>query len=604
MCVGSAASAAAVVPLEEWARKAVSDAETKFHDENAHPIIDPNTNQNTANQMSIFIAKEFLSKSSPNFLSSDLVIDSDDRLVKIGRSIADLVRIDQEEEEEGDDTDNNNNNNQNHQQLKSGLRMIVQQCKILSSNNYQVPKVRFGKTNIDMPILSIGCMRFQQTWSDVDPSKVEQACQDNVVAILKHAIVNCGINHIESARSYGMSDYQLGNALKTLFDAGVVQREDLTIQVKVNAMANEAFRKTIEKTMKNLQIDYIDLFSFHGLNMDKGFDQVFKMNGSDGETLMDVAKEYKAAGKIRHIGFSSHAQPEFIRKCIETNEFEYANIHYHAFGSYTASGGGEYGGNYENMILMKERDMGIFIISPYDKGGRLYAPSKKLRSLTLPDMEPIDYGTMWLYAHEEIDTEHHVPVHTFSIGVARPSDFDESVVAAVLFKTQRDEMLQKVKAIEKRLKDAEVEALGEDWVNTWYHGVPNSLTDSDKYQLGQIVSLYNMIKAWGMLGFAQDRYDTFDGNTADWDDNLSTEKNINKMIIKWGYMPGCSANPAKDDYSTLLSEAPEANRAKIMEAIEFMFHMCSKYSTTKPDIPKDCETAYDMRPWNAFPERK
>lgn len=34
----------------------------------------------------------------------------------------------------------------------------------------------------------------------------------------------------------------------------------------------------------------------------------------------------------------------------------------------------------------------VFIISPYDKGGRLYAPSHLSRELMLPEMEPMEYG--------------------------------------------------------------------------------------------------------------------------------------------------------------------------------------------------------------------
>ena len=49
--------------------------------------------------------------------------------------------------------------------------------------------------------------------------------------------------------------------------------------------------------------------------------------------------------------------------------FDYANIHFHAFGSYTASGGNTEG-NKEVVKLMNEKDMGVLIISPNDKGGR------------------------------------------------------------------------------------------------------------------------------------------------------------------------------------------------------------------------------------------
>ncbi len=216
---------------------------------------------------------------------------------------------------------------------------------------------------------------------------------------------------------YGSSEIQIGQLLQDLYKEGVTKREDLIIQTKVNAMKPAEFRKTLESSFDHLKTDYLDLFSFHGINLDSQFDLIF--NNPDGENLIDIIREYQKEGKIRHVGFSTHGQPEIIKKCIETDVFEYCNLHYHYFGSYTASGGGIGGCNLEILRLMKERDMGVFVISAYDKGGRLYAPSKKLRSLTLPELEPIHFGSLWLWYHEKTDEEH-CPVHTFTVGAARP----------------------------------------------------------------------------------------------------------------------------------------------------------------------------------------
>merc|ERR1712238_462392 len=107
---------------------------------------------------------------------------------------------------------------------------------------------------------------------------------------------------------------------------------------------------------------------------------LFRNNNNDNDNgnssgSMDAVNEYVAAGKIRHVGFSSHGRAEFISKMIRTDAFEYANIHYNAFGSYTSSGDGTFGGNLQNVRLMKEKDMGVFIISPFNTGGKLYSPS-------------------------------------------------------------------------------------------------------------------------------------------------------------------------------------------------------------------------------------
>mmetsp|Transcript_9400 Transcript_9400/g.28070 ORF Transcript_9400/g.28070 Transcript_9400/m.28070 type:complete len:579 (+) Transcript_9400:181-1917(+) len=573
--------------LNEWARAAIAAANEEKENANSPEIADPHSNKSTANQLAVSIARKFLEKAAPRFLESKISAD-DDRLVKVGRSIAALVAS--ADKTQGDEI------------LKHALLNVVDQCEILASYDMKVPKVRFGKTEINMPVLTLGTMRFQQTWDGTfgDFDKVAQECQDNLTETIYYAVKDLGINHIECARAYGSSELQIGQALKEVLARGI-KREDLIIQTKVNCMPAKDFRETLETSFRLLGVDYIDLFSFHGVNMDYAYDLMFHNEGD--ENLMDIIKDYQAKGKIKHIGFSSHGQPEIIKRCIDSDQFEYANIHYHAFGSYTASGGGECGGNVDNVRLMKKKDMGVFIISPYDKGGRLYAPSKKLRALTLPDLEPIQYGPLWCMSHEYID-EDSAPLHTMTIGAARPSDLDEPFVTAYMFAKRKEEMITKVRNVAERLSDAEIEAFGEDWVQNWHKGLRNCVTEDDAYEFGQIVWCHNLIKAFGMLDYAKDRYAMFDKNLSGWDSKLSNNENVLKVRRPWGYCPGI-ATPKDNgvDYASLLPDVPKEQKSRVLDAIDFTYSYCSKKSTANLPIPEEWECAYDMRPWTAFPER-
>ena len=109
--------------------------------------------------------------------------------------------------------------------------------------------------------------------------------------------------------------------------------------------------------------------------------------------MIKAVQSLKHRGKIR----LSHAPVNTIRKLIELDVHEYVNLHYHWCGSYTSSGEGQYDGNLEKVKLSAQKEMGVFIISAFNNGGWLYAPSKKLRSLTLPNLEPISYGALWCY---------------------------------------------------------------------------------------------------------------------------------------------------------------------------------------------------------------
>ena len=260
-----------------------------------------------------------------------------------------------------------------------------------------------------------------------------------------------------------------------------------------------------------------------------------------------------------------------------------------------------------------------FVISIADKGGKVYAPSRKLRSLTLPDMEPITYGAAWAFNYHELDAEQ-APVHTFSVGAARPADLDQFVVAAVL--QGKGELLEKTKTIAARLEKAKLDALGEDWVKTCYQGIIPSNLSKYKIEHTQMIWFYNCIKAWGLLEFCQDRYKTFTGNTKKCKPELSLEENVQSFLQGWGYMPGMAPEAGKDYFVDDLENVPEKNRARVKEAYEFVMKWCEPKEEEKgdnkkeennygepssadeePSVPKEWQCSYEMKPWKDFPER-
>ena len=591
------------------------------------------------------VAMDFVERAVPKFLGQ-----SNDRLVKLGRRIIYLV----------DAADNNNDCDDNSKiDLEACLGLLVEECEILlattvsDDSSFKVPRVRFGRTGLQMPIVTLGCMRFQQEWGPriTHMDQVGSDCQDNLVAILKQAI-DYGMIHIETARGYGSSELQLGVALKQLFRTDYVQREDLIIQTKIPANEDPvAFREALELSLKNLQVDYLDLFAFHGMNYEEQFDWVF----GEGNNCLAVVKEYMAAGRIRHVGFSTHGSTEFIMRCINTDVFEYVNLHYHYFGSYTASGGGHDGnGNLDTVKLLEKKDIGCFIISPFDKGGRLYAPSKKLCSLTLPEMEPMTFKSWWLWNHHLI-YDGFPQLHTYTVGAARPADLDQPAVAAYLHAKQPDDVLVKTKNVTKRLDEAKEKALCKDWVATWWKGLPKSTGSQFLVEHNQIIWLYNSIKAFGLFEFGKARYHSFENNEAKWDESLSPEENIEKNIGKnpWGFVPGRPLKP-NVDYGKDLAKVPEENKQRVLEAEAFIYLWCRQDEETKqedaakgplkrtrsffkrtfsvsaqifrvpssldlskdgkqvetereterlPEKLVDWETAYDMRPWPDYPDQ-
>ena len=68
---------------------------------------------------------------------------------------------------------------------------------------------RFGRTNLKIPVLSLGGMRFQKSWDQLDVSEISDEEQNKVQNILNLANKH-GLSHVETAKYYGTSEVQLG----------------------------------------------------------------------------------------------------------------------------------------------------------------------------------------------------------------------------------------------------------------------------------------------------------------------------------------------------------------------------------------------------------
>ena len=168
---------------------------------------------------------------------------------------------------------------------------------------------RFGKTELSMPVISCGGMRYQDQWNDMPWEKVPRAGQENIERVLAHALEN-GINHIETARGYGSSEMQLGYALK------LFPRESYILQTKVGPEDKpKDFLRKFETSMNYLQVDQVDLFALHGLNNRESMDRAMRPGG-----CLEAAQKLKADGRVRHIGFSTHAATHEIIELIESGQ--------------------------------------------------------------------------------------------------------------------------------------------------------------------------------------------------------------------------------------------------------------------------------------------
>jgi predicted aldo/keto reductase-like oxidoreductase len=374
-----------------------------------------------------------------------------------------------------------------------------------------IPTRRFGRTGLAMPVFSCGGMRYQESWEDLPPEKIPEANQKNLEATI-HRSLELGINHIETARGYGTSEYQLGKVLPT------IPREKLIVQTKIAPdRSGDEFLKTFETSMANLRLDHVDLLSLHGINTDELLENSLRPGGP-----LEAARRLQRDGRVRFIGFSTHGPTDVIVRTIDTGEFDYVNLHWYWVNQI----------NWPAIEAATRHDMGVFIISPNDKGGKLYEPPEKLVRLCAP-LSPMAFNNLFCLLRPE--------VHTLSLGAARPSDFDEHIRSL----NRWNDAPRLVSEIDARLHAALAEPLGADWAR----GIPRWEEIPGGVNVWEILRLWVLAQGLDMVAFGKMRYNLL-GQGGHWFPGKNAAEFDEEAL-----RAAVSASPLADRIPELLREA-------------------------------------------------
>ncbi|MFN3167252.1 MAG: aldo/keto reductase [Phycisphaeraceae bacterium] len=346
---------------------------------------------------------------------------------------------------------------------------------------------RFGRTGIDMPVISTGGMRYQDGWKDKPLTEVDPAVQKNLEATIARSI-EVGINHIETARGYGVSERQLGTVLPGY------PRDELIVQTKIGPEDDPAlFTANLMESLERLRLDYVDLLAIHGINDDTTLNQSIREGG-----CLDAARELQRKGLCRHVGFSTHGPLRVILGAIHADPrdapsaFDYFNVHWYYIMRR----------NWPAIEAATKLDMGVFIISPTDKGGRLWDPSPDLVELCDP-LHPIVFNDLWCLQHPE--------VHTLSLGSAKPSDYDLHLQAV----ERMDRAGELVPPIDEKLKTRMREKTGLDHPEGMNAGLPDPEDTPGGLNLEVMLWLRHLAVGWGMQAYGKSRFNLL-GNGGHW----------------------------------------------------------------------------------------
>ena len=249
---------------------------------------------------------------------------------------------------------------------------------------------------------------------------------------------------------------------------------------------------------------------------DKGVNHIETRSGGPVEELLKMKQE----GIIGDLGFSTHAPLEVFIDAIATDLFSFVNLHYYYFMQRNL-GAVEYAA---------AKGLGVFIISPNDKGGKLYEPSKKLAKLCAP-LTPIQFNARWCLANQNI--------HTLSFGLSEPSHIEE-MMGIFPFTIPLSLADQK---ITQRMNEAQLKDPSSAW-----HGFEFA-DDPSGINIPEILRMHRMWKCYDQTSFGEMRYNMFDENCEWFWGRFATPEAISEVDT--------SSTIASVDIAKYLNEAHE-----------------------------------------------
>lgn len=265
---------------------------------------------------------------------------------------------------------------------------------------------------------------------------------------LLHEMADKGINYIDTARGYTVSEEYLGYAMEGI-------RDKFVVATKSMARTKEAMAADIETSLRNLRTDHIELYQVHNPSMEQ-LDQVI---GKDG--ALEALMEAREAGRVGHIGLTCHSVQVFERALeldwVETIMFPY-NI---------VESQGE-----ELIRKCTEKNVGFIAMKPL-AGGAIEDASLALR---------------YICANKNVTVV--IP------GMAEEGELDENIQACEDEKSLTEEELKKIEDVKKQL--------GTDFCRRCNYCAPCTVG----INIPSVFLFAGYLQRYNLADWAKDRYST------------------------------------------------------------------------------------------------
>ena len=286
----------------------------------------------------------------------------------------------------------------------------------------QFPRI----SDTPVSVLGFGCMRLPLIKEDVNSSatdifKPHQIDYEKSKDLFKLAFEN-GVTYFDTAWPYhaGKSEETLGRALKELGIRDKVYIADKCPVWEIKAEGD--WERYIDMQLDRLETDHIDFYLLHALDAQK-WQTVQKFNG------LKYLEKAKAAGKIRHIGFSFHDSHEVFKQIVDGyDKWEFCQLMINLIDTHADVANGFNEAGLTNLEYAEEHEIGVIVMEPL-RGGLIANPPETVKAIYAESGIPrfaSEWGLRWVLDHQNVvctlsgmNDEMHVLVNSASVSAAR-----------------------------------------------------------------------------------------------------------------------------------------------------------------------------------------
>ncbi len=263
-----------------------------------------------------------------------------------------------------------------------------------------LPKRPFGKTGFEVTLLSLG-----------GEAAVERLDRPDDAEAIIHRALDLGVNYIDTSPTYGDggSETNIGRVM-------AIRRKEAFLATKTGERTYDGAMREVEESLKRLQTDHLDLYQVHDLRMEAELKAIMAKGGA-----MEAFEKLKDQGVIRHIGVTSHKDPQLLYDALCAYPFETALMALNVGDVHHAS--------FKKNLLGKAVDLGIGIIA--------------MKVAAAGRLKPGDAFTM----KEMLTYAFSLPICNAIVGTGSLQELEENVKTATNFTPLSEEQMT---ALEKR----------------------------------------------------------------------------------------------------------------------------------------------------------